>query len=120
MNGSIPKEIGNLKKLSAITLQHNRFTGIIPPSVGNLGMLKRLDLSFNQLSGSIPFTIADPPELKILDLQNNTLSGVVPPGKFPVHFFLFTLDSQYLPYLSAGLSNLHKLIWMFSCSIMKL
>ncbi|KAL7001645.1 hypothetical protein U1Q18_002797 [Sarracenia purpurea var. burkii] len=78
--GSIPTQLGSLKKLSVLALQSNQITGAIPASLGDLGMLTRLDLSFNRLFGSIPTRLADAPMLEVLDVRNNTLSGNVPPG----------------------------------------
>ncbi|KAL9267245.1 LRR receptor kinase BAK1-like protein [Drosera capensis] len=80
LTGSIPAEIGSLKKLSVLGLQHNQLTGTIPPSLGNLAMLQMLDLSYNHLYGPIPSNIGDPPGLQMLDIQNNSLSGAVPLG----------------------------------------
>lgn len=77
--GSIPMELGSLKKLSVLALQYNQLSGAIPASLGDLRMLARLDLSSNRLFGSIPAKIADAP-LEVLDVSNNNLSGIVPPG----------------------------------------
>ncbi|KAF5953042.1 hypothetical protein HYC85_010986 [Camellia sinensis] len=78
LTGSIPTQLGSLKKLSVLALQYNGLTGAIPASLGDLIMLKRLDLSFNRLFGSIPTKLANPPMLQVLDIRNNTLSGSVP------------------------------------------
>ena len=78
--GSIPTQLGDLKKLSVLALQSNLLGGAIPASLGDLGMLMRLDLSSNNLFGSIPTKLADLPLLQVLDVHNNTLSGNVPPG----------------------------------------
>lgn len=80
LTGSIPTEIGFLKKLSILALEHNMLTGEIPSNLGIQGMLKRLYLGFNQLSGPIPLKLATAPQLEVLEVQNNTLSGIVPPG----------------------------------------
>ena len=80
MTGSIPTQLGALKKLSVVALQSNLLTGAIPASLGDLGMLARLDLSSNNLFGSIPTSLAEAPSLRVLDVHNNTLSGNVPPG----------------------------------------
>lgn len=80
MTGSIPRELGSLKKLSVLALQSNKLTGAIPASLGDLNALERLDLSFNRLFGSVPGKLAAPPLLRVLDIRNNSLSGNVPPG----------------------------------------
>lgn len=81
LSGSIPTQLGSLKKLTVLALQSNQLTGAIPASLGDLEMLMMLDLSFNRLFGSIPTKLADIPQLEVLDVRNNTLSGNVPPGK---------------------------------------
>ncbi|KAH9321968.1 hypothetical protein KI387_016607, partial [Taxus chinensis] len=78
LNGSIPAELGNLKKLTVLALQNNGFTGAIPASLGKLTSLTRLDLSANYLSGAIPQTLKNLKQLTVLDLRNNSLSGLVP------------------------------------------
>ncbi|KAJ1431335.1 Serine-threonine/tyrosine-protein kinase, catalytic domain [Sesbania bispinosa] len=80
LQGSIPTQLGDLKKLSVLALQSNQLAGAIPASLGDLGMLMRLDLSSNHLFGSIPTRLADVPSLQVLDVHNNTLSGNVPPA----------------------------------------
>ncbi|XVF50680.1 hypothetical protein PTKIN_Ptkin04bG0121500 [Pterospermum kingtungense] len=78
LTGSIPSQLGSLKKLNVLALQSNQLTGAIPASLGDLGTLMRLDLSFNRLFGSIPTKLADAPLLEVLDIRNNSLSGNVP------------------------------------------
>ncbi|GJX41293.1 reverse transcriptase domain-containing protein [Tanacetum coccineum] len=78
LSGSIPTQLGSMKKLSVLSLQSNNLSGALPASLGNLGELRRLDLSFNRLFGSIPTRLADAPMLNVLDVRNNTLSGSVP------------------------------------------
>ncbi|KAI3704916.1 hypothetical protein L1987_75145 [Smallanthus sonchifolius] len=80
LSGSIPTQLGSLKKLSVLSLQSNNLSGALPARLGDLVLLKRLDLSFNHLFGSIPARLADSPMLEVLDVRNNTLSGNVPPG----------------------------------------
>ena len=81
LTGSIPTQLGSLKKLSVLALQSNQLAGAIPASLGDLGMLVRVDLSFNRLFGSIPMRLADVVSLEVFDIRNNTLSGKIPPGK---------------------------------------
>ncbi|KAF3780043.1 putative LRR receptor-like serine/threonine-protein kinase [Nymphaea thermarum] len=78
LEGSIPKELGSLKKLSVLALQNNRLTGAIPATLGDLTSVTRLDLSSNELFGSIPSRLASLPQLTVLDVHNNSLSGTVP------------------------------------------
>lgn len=101
LTGSVPTQLGSLKKLSVLALQSNQLTGAIPASLGDLGTLTRLYLSFNHLFGSIPTKIADLPLLEILDVQNNTLSGNVPPGNYSSMISLQSLafGNKYDPHL---------------------
>lgn len=85
LSGSIPTQLGQLKKLTVLALQSNQLTGAIPASLGDLPEMTRLDLSSNRLFGSIPSKLADIPNLKTLDLRNNTLSGSVPSGLKKLH-----------------------------------
>jgi hypothetical protein len=52
--GTIPQEIGNLRKLHALNLERNRLSGGIPTTLGQLGDLEWLTLLGNQLSGLVP------------------------------------------------------------------
>lgn len=96
LTGSIPTEMGFLKKLTLLALESNRLTGQIPASLGNLMMLKRLYLSFNQLSGLIPVRLANIPQLEHLEVQNNTLSGVVPSGELVFSVYTLQIPFMYL------------------------
>ncbi|KAF3440240.1 hypothetical protein FNV43_RR18523 [Rhamnella rubrinervis] len=78
LTGSIPTQLGYLKKLNVLALQYNQLTGAIPASLGELGRLTRLDLSFNNLFSSVPAKLADASMLKVLDIRNNSLSGNIP------------------------------------------
>lgn len=98
LTGSIPTQLGSLKKLNVIALQSNLLSGAIPASLGNLGVLMRLDLSFNRLFGSIPTKLADAPLLEVLDVRNNTLSGNVPLGN-DIHFFFLSIFFFYIMYV---------------------
>ncbi|KAK6164391.1 hypothetical protein DH2020_001255 [Rehmannia glutinosa] len=80
LSGSIPGELGKLKKLDTIFLYKNNFEGNIPPEIGNLTALQFLDLSDNLLSGEIQGEIADLENLQLLNLMCNHLSGSIPIG----------------------------------------
>ncbi|KAL3377075.1 hypothetical protein AABB24_003474, partial [Solanum stoloniferum] len=57
LQGSIPKEIGNLENLKDLILFENQLTGSIPLSIFNISTLELLGLSGNQLTGSLPVDI---------------------------------------------------------------
>ncbi len=49
-----------------------------PPELGNLRVLTLLALEHNRLSGSIPARLGEPPILSTLILQGNALTGSIP------------------------------------------
>ncbi|KAL0437867.1 UNVERIFIED_CONTAM: hypothetical protein Slati_2269700, partial [Sesamum latifolium] len=66
MTGPLPPAIGNLAKLTSLSLNSNKFIGSIPPSIGNLSNLYWLDLADNKLSGMIPVSDGSTPGLDML------------------------------------------------------
>jgi len=78
VSGSIPKEIGNLKKLKYLTLEALKLNGNIPKEIGNLKHLLTLNLTGNQLTGNIPVELMHLKKLKSLWLSLNRLTGNLP------------------------------------------
>ncbi|XP_042944259.1 putative receptor-like protein kinase At3g47110 isoform X1 [Carya illinoinensis] len=78
MKGNIPIDIGNLSRLTYLSLADNDLTGPIPATIGRLSMLERLVLFGNRLKGSIPSDICYLGKLGILDLADNKLSRQIP------------------------------------------
>ncbi|KAL5722720.1 non-specific serine/threonine protein kinase [Ranunculus cassubicifolius] len=104
LTGTIPSEIGTLKKLTYLDLSSNSFSGNLPLSLSNLTSLAHINVYFNQLSGKIDGLLFSnwsrvvsinfgwnyhlsgniPPEvgnlvsLVELDLKVNNLSGAIP------------------------------------------
>lgn len=76
-SGSIPAEIGQLKKLRYLNLARAGFEGEIPSAIGSMSALTRLDLSENRLSGSVPASIGNLSKLEWLSICNNRLTGSV-------------------------------------------
>ncbi|KAM5559165.1 hypothetical protein ABKV19_020690 [Rosa sericea] len=77
-NGTIPKEMGQLRLLYVLNLSSNAFTGEIPSSFGNMRSLECLDLSQNLLSGQIPPQLATLTFLSWLNVSYNQLTGRIP------------------------------------------
>ncbi|PIM97713.1 Serine/threonine protein kinase [Handroanthus impetiginosus] len=75
LEGSIPREIGNLTGLTALYLDHNNLEGEIPKEIGNLQKLEDLRLSWNNLSGPIPASVFNISQLRIFYSRGNNLSG---------------------------------------------
>ncbi|XP_028797387.1 probable leucine-rich repeat receptor-like protein kinase At5g49770 [Neltuma alba] len=78
LTGTIPKEIGNLRKLKTLILVGCSFFGSIPDSIGSLQQLNFLALNSNQFSGNIPPTIGNLSNINWLDLSDNHLEGAIP------------------------------------------
>jgi len=92
---SIPKELGNCKKLTHLHLSFNAFTSSIPKELAGLEAIAHfavegnklsdwiqhhgsLDLSHNRLTGCIPPTIKNYVILEEVHLQGNLLNGSIP------------------------------------------
>ena len=78
LTGSIPEELGNLTKLSELTLHQHEISGTIPAALGNLSKLEKLQLNLTQIGGSIPASLGNLSKLKTLSLYDNDLSGTLP------------------------------------------
>ena len=72
LNGALPSEIGNLKKLKVLNASNNLMTGV-PAEIGKLTELEIIDLSNNKLTG-LPYELGNLKKLKILNLSGNDYS----------------------------------------------
>ena len=79
LEGSIPRELGQLGRLQSLQLFGNRLMGPIPTELGQLQWLKYLFLNNNALTGSIPRELAQLQNLFSLILSENRLTGAIPP-----------------------------------------
>ncbi|KAK3156719.1 hypothetical protein QOZ80_2AG0110950 [Eleusine coracana subsp. coracana] len=59
LHGTVPPELGSLRRLQMFNLVHNNLTGTIPASVGNLTSLIVLSLTNNNLAGAIPGALGE-------------------------------------------------------------
>ena len=78
LSGALPKELGNLVELTYLFLYNNALSGPIPTELGNLARLVSLWLYNNSFSGPIPKEFGQLSSLRQLRLQNNALSGPIP------------------------------------------
>ena len=79
--GTIPTELGNLKRLKWLDLSETSFFGRggpIPSQFGNLESLERLDLRKADLEGKLPSQLGDLANLKWLDISDNWFEGEIP------------------------------------------
>uniref|UniRef100_A0A0E0CLV3 non-specific serine/threonine protein kinase n=1 Tax=Oryza meridionalis TaxID=40149 RepID=A0A0E0CLV3_9ORYZ len=78
LSGQIPQELGYLVNLKKLSLYSNNLTGLIPSSLGNLSKLSYLSLWHNQLSGHISQELGKLVNLENLELSENMLTGSIP------------------------------------------
>jgi hypothetical protein len=78
LTGPIPAELGRLRALTKLHLQHNNLSGVVPAELGQLGALTELSLEHNNLSGTVPAELGQLRALTELCLEENNLSGTVP------------------------------------------
>jgi len=79
INGSIPREFGQMRLLKTLDLSINHLSGEIPQELSNISSLQTLDLSDNQLTKVI-FGVGHQSTGSItsLDISNNQLVGKIP------------------------------------------
>ncbi|KAK7331992.1 hypothetical protein VNO80_28738 [Phaseolus coccineus] len=78
LTGTIPEEIGNLKRLKSLSLVGCGFSGPIPDSIGSLKQLTFLALNSNKFTGTIPRSLGNLSNINWLDLAENELVGTIP------------------------------------------
>ncbi|XP_042024419.1 probable LRR receptor-like serine/threonine-protein kinase At1g53440 [Salvia splendens] len=78
ISGRIPNEIGNIATLEELVLENNLLEGNLPENLGSLSNLKRLLLSANNLNGTIPETFGYLRNLTDFRIDSNTMSGKFP------------------------------------------
>jgi DNA-binding SARP family transcriptional activator/Leucine-rich repeat (LRR) protein len=119
LDGLIPSELGDLRRLAYLDLYGNQLSGSVPVELGNLADLTVLDLSYNQLSGSIPRELGSLNNLRHLTVcGNGQLDGSIPPelGNLARLESLCLSSYEGVTQLSgpipSGLSNLRRLEYL--------
>lgn len=109
--GSIPKTIGNLKKLKSLDLSRGRLTGGIPDEFYSLTNLEVLKLGKNQLSGVLSARIGQLSKLKAIELEENQFSGPLPVeiGKLTDLTDVWISDNQFSGPIPESIGNWTKL-----------
>ncbi|KAJ6871657.1 LRR receptor-like serine/threonine-protein kinase [Populus alba x Populus x berolinensis] len=79
LDGSIPKEIGNISSLQLLLLNGNKLSGFLPDELGYLSKLDRLQVDKNYISGPIPASFANLSSVKHIHMNNNSIRGQIPP-----------------------------------------
>lgn len=78
MAGSLPANIGDLKKLKTIEASDLKLNGEFPLSISNCTELTSIKLNGNALTGTLPSDLNKLTKLTTLSLQKNKLSGDIP------------------------------------------
>ena len=81
LTGLLPPELGNMKGLWKLILEHNLLKGPLPEYLFNLS-LDELYLGYNQLTGTLPAKIGFATHLKVLSLEHNRFRGTIPVSFF--------------------------------------
>lgn len=111
LNGTLPAELGNLKKLKTFWLENGNITRPIPPEIGDLEDLETLVFFELPLSCPIPPEIGNWTHIEYLTLASCSLSGPIPPeignclSLRHVHFFDNALSNP-IPVEIANLNTL--------------
>jgi len=111
--GTIPPELGYLKKLKTLNISRNIIMGDIPLAVANLPALEVFDARDNQLSGPLPkFTSS---KLRILAFENNHLSQSLPENFGEGHPDMIdfnVVNNDLSGTIPSSISQLTKLTWL--------
>ncbi|XP_076891893.1 uncharacterized protein LOC143543462 isoform X2 [Bidens hawaiensis] len=78
LNGSIPKELGNISTLRSLVVEENRLSGPVPGELGNLTGIDRLFLSSNYFTGDLPASFANLFNMTGFRISSNSFSGKIP------------------------------------------
>lgn len=106
-SGEIPAELADLQSLNYLNLETCRFSGKIPAALGRL-RVERLDLSHNRLTGEIPADLFNLSNVRYLDLSANQLTGELPATveRLTTVVNLYLDDNQLSGRLPEGLGKL--------------
>lgn len=103
LTGVLPEELGNLSKMTYLSIYGNTFKGEIPQSIGKLKELTIIALDDNNLEGTVPAAIASLPKLDQIYLNKNRLSGQLP--DFRMNMGLINIKDTQLTYNSAAVPS---------------
>jgi Leucine-rich repeat (LRR) protein len=78
LEGTLPKELGNLPNLTVLKSSESQITGPLPAEMGNLKKLTELNLSHTNINGTIPKEWAEMTALVSLDISYAALSTPLP------------------------------------------
>ncbi len=110
LKGTLPSELGNLKKIKIFKIRSTGISGPIPSGIFQSN-LSQLFLSRNQLSGSIPSEIGNARNLTLLFLNYNNLTGDIPDEIYTLSRAtdMFINDNQLTGTVSPKIGQLQSL-----------
>eukprot|EP00555_Chaetoceros_dichaeta_P010455 CAMPEP_0198253496 /NCGR_PEP_ID=MMETSP1447-20131203/3899_1 /TAXON_ID=420782 /ORGANISM="Chaetoceros dichaeta, Strain CCMP1751" /LENGTH=2259 /DNA_ID=CAMNT_0043939185 /DNA_START=169 /DNA_END=6945 /DNA_ORIENTATION=+ len=97
-SGSIPRDIGKMKKLTHFYAYDNMIEGTIPSEIGELQMLETIVLSENQISGQLPSEIGSLLNLELFAVYRKKKPGPKLDGTLPAFDRSVSLETLYLDY----------------------
>ena len=111
MTGTLPKEIGNLKKLRFMRLGRQAFTGNLPVEIGEMESLNFLDIAQCQFTGGIPQSMGNLKNLMVFYASENKLTNPIPSelGDAENLKELFLFDNQITGEIPNELTKLKNL-----------
>jgi len=77
LTGSIPSEIGKLKKLEEFDVGTNSLTGSLPTELGLCSSLKDINIDQNKFRGTVPTELLNIRHLDKLFLSQNAITGQI-------------------------------------------
>jgi len=98
ISGSIPRDIGKMKKLIRFYAYDNMIEGSIPTEIGELQMLETLVLSENQISGQLPNELGSLLNLELFAAYRLLKPGPKLDGTLPAFDKSASLNTLYLDY----------------------
>ncbi|KAJ4841341.1 hypothetical protein Tsubulata_050696, partial [Turnera subulata] len=92
LSGEIPSSFANLTNLSVLRLPINQLTGPMPKWLRKLTQLTEFVVAQNELEGMVPRSLSELRNLEVLDLRSNKLNGPVDLDMFLEMQKLYELD----------------------------
>jgi len=75
ISGTIPPDVGEMKNLTYLNLNHLSISGTMPREIADLHELTQMAMTGNQISGTIPSELGNMWSLTLLLLSDNKLTG---------------------------------------------
>ncbi|CAB9524411.1 Leucine rich repeat N-terminal domain [Seminavis robusta] len=108
LTGVIPTEIGQLTKLTKLTISATSIVGTLPTKFGTLQSLETLQIHLNKIDGKIPSEVGKVGNLSELSFLSSDITGLVPAelGKLTELTSLILADWKIIGTIPIELGNL--------------